>query len=287
MEIKPGRASLGRADPIADLRRDLAGAWRSPRLEYRPLSSRCDEDVAFLEHMNADPVTLGMGGGALLRPPPRETALHLAALLEKSYLAVMIYAQVPPLSLSSSLSSSTTSSTTTSAAADADAGTEDKEKDKWRRIGFVSLGLGGDDPIYPLNFSGSQKVAISLAAAAQGHGYGTEAMRWLLWWAFRFGNLHRVELATLAYNGAARTVYERVGFVREGRQREVTFAGGRYWDLVLYAVLRREWEEGGGREAEAEAEATAAMKRGETEEEEEEEEEEKKKKKQTKTKMDG
>lgn len=215
---------------IADLRRDLERAWRSERLVYRPVSSSSDEDVAFLDHMNADPVTFGMSGGALHRPQTRETAKSLAALLEKSYLAVMIYKYVDPVPEPGS-----------EAASPASPDNNNNNDKPVRRIGFVSLGMGGDHPTWPANFSGSQKVGISLAAEDQGKGYGTEAMRWLLDWAFRFGNLHRVELCTAEYNLGARKVYERVGFVLEGRQREVTFSGGRYWDLLLYSVLKREW----------------------------------------------
>lgn len=194
---------------IADLRRDLKEAWRSARLVYCPVT---EDDIAFLDKMNTDPVTFGMGGGSLLRPQGKETAKGLAALLAKSYLAAMVclvptrVTDEPP-----------------------------------ERIGFVCLGMGGDHPTWPTNASGSQALGISLAAEHQGKGYGTEAVRWVLDWAFHFGNLHRVELGVLEYNLGARRVYERVGFVLEGRRREVTFSGGRYWDLLLYSVLKREW----------------------------------------------
>lgn len=209
---------------IADLRQDLQGAWRSARLVYCPVT---EDDMAFLDQLNTDPVTFGMGGGSLLRPQGKETAKGLAALLAKSYLAAMVCLTPSPVVTITTTGSSSNSS-------------QEPEPEP-ERIGFVCLGMGGDHPTWPTNASGSQALGISLAAAHQGKGYGTETVRWVLDWAFRFGNLHRVELGVLAYNLAARTVYERVGFVLEGRRREVTFAGGRYWDLLLYSVLRREW----------------------------------------------
>lgn len=216
---------------IEDLRRELEGAWRSERLLYRPVMSSSDEDVAFLDGMNSDPVTFGMGGGALHRPQTKDTAKGLAALLEKSYLAVMICLATEHKeeegTKDTSASEAPRSVSSTSA--------------KPQRIGFVCLGMGGDNPIWPGNFSRSQRLSISLVAEYQGKGYGTEAIRWVLDWAFRFGNLHRVGLDTLEYNMGARKVYEHIGFVYEGRQREVTFMGGRYWDMLQYSVLKSEW----------------------------------------------
>jgi RimJ/RimL family protein N-acetyltransferase len=38
-------------------------------------------------------------------------------------------------------------------------------------------------------------------------------------------------------------LYERLGFVYEGRKREVLWYDGEYHDMFLGAMLRREWQE--------------------------------------------
>ena len=73
-------------------------------------------------------------------------------------------------------------------------------------------------------------------------GLGTEAVQLLLRHAFATLNLHRVWLRTFADNRRAQRVYERVGFVLEGRQRDGDFRRGRYRDVLLFSILRPEWE---------------------------------------------
>ena len=74
-------------------------------------------------------------------------------------------------------------------------------------------------------------------------GLGTEATALLVRFAFDTLNLHRVALRVYEDNAPARRVYEKVGFVLEGHQRDGDFRDGRYRDVLLYSILRPEWEE--------------------------------------------
>lgn len=76
----------------------------------------------------------------------------------------------------------------------------------------------------------------------RGRGLGTFAVRAMLRHAFEDMNLNRVELTVLEDNEPARKLYEKAGFVQEGRFREAVFKEGRYRDLLFMAVLRKEWE---------------------------------------------
>ncbi len=66
-------------------------------------------------------------------------------------------------------------------------------------------------------------------------------------------NLHRVELAVLDFNEGALTCYRRCGFVEEGRLRQDRFVDGRYVDVIVMGVLRKEWEARSPLEADAPA----------------------------------
>ena len=77
-----------------------------------------------------------------------------------------------------------------------------------------------------------------------GKGYGSDAVRTLLGFAFSEMNLHRVYLTVYDYNERAIRCYERCGFQHEGRQREARFSDGRYHDELMMAVLRKEFEAG-------------------------------------------
>lgn len=91
---------------------------------------------------------------------------------------------------------------------------------------------------------GTSFVSIGVGEEAdRGQGYGREAMRLLLHFAFHELNLHRICLTVFDYNTAAITLYERLGFQREGTFREHLLRDGQRHDMYLYGLLRREWEE--------------------------------------------
>ena len=94
------------------------------------------------------------------------------------------------------------------------------------RTTFVSIGIG--------------------QAEHRGQGYGADAMRVGLRFAFHELNLHRVCLTVFSYNAPAIALYERLGFAREGVYREHIERDGQRHDMILYGLLRREWEEAQG-----------------------------------------
>jgi len=82
-------------------------------------------------------------------------------------------------------------------------------------------------------------------AIERGHwdqGYGTDATRTILRFAFTEMNLHRVSLGVLDYNARARRCYEKCGFREEGRVREHHFHDGRWHDQIIMGILQHEFE---------------------------------------------
>jgi RimJ/RimL family protein N-acetyltransferase len=85
-------------------------------------------------------------------------------------------------------------------------------------------------------------VSIGLGLSADwGKGYGTDAMRLLLRYAFSELNLERVSLSTYGYNERAQRSYLKAGFTLEGRQRESLRRDDLRWDMVYMGILRDEW----------------------------------------------
>jgi RimJ/RimL family protein N-acetyltransferase len=74
-----------------------------------------------------------------------------------------------------------------------------------------------------------------------GKGYGTDAMRVLLRFAFGELNLQHVSLNVFKYNPRAIRSYEKVGFAHEGHQRQMIDRDGRRWDLLFMGILHEEW----------------------------------------------
>ena len=77
---------------------------------------------------------------------------------------------------------------------------------------------------------------------ARGRGFGTEAMRLLLDFAFTVLGMHSVMLLVYEYNYPARRSYEKAGFREIGRRRECRWYNGRFWDEILMDILTSEFE---------------------------------------------
>lgn len=84
-------------------------------------------------------------------------------------------------------------------------------------------------------------VGIALGREHVGRGYGTDAMRVIVAYAFREMGLHRLQLSVSLFNPAGIRAYAKAGFVEEGRRRAATFHDGRWYDEVLMSVLQDEW----------------------------------------------
>ena len=74
-----------------------------------------------------------------------------------------------------------------------------------------------------------------------GKGYGSDAMKVILRYAFTELNLRRVTLNVFEYNPRAIRCYEKVGFQHEGRVRKYLNREGRRWDLVYMGIMKEEW----------------------------------------------
>lgn len=82
---------------------------------------------------------------------------------------------------------------------------------------------------------------ILIGHEGRDRGLGTQATRLLLNHAFTATDMHRVELEVYAFNPRARHVYERAGFVVEGRRRAALLFDGRRVDAITMAILRPDW----------------------------------------------
>jgi RimJ/RimL family protein N-acetyltransferase len=73
-------------------------------------------------------------------------------------------------------------------------------------------------------------------------GYGSDALKLILRYAFLELNLDRVGLEVIEYNKGGIRAYEKVGFQQEGRKRSVVYRDGKRYDSIVMGVLRPEWE---------------------------------------------
>lgn len=74
-------------------------------------------------------------------------------------------------------------------------------------------------------------------------GYGTDAMKIILRFAFTEINLRRVTLTVFEYNPRAIRCYEKAGFQHEGRMRGALLRDGKRWDIFYMGILSDDWME--------------------------------------------
>lgn len=125
---------------------------------------------------------------------------------------------------------------------------EETEEDKDSYIFAIRLNQGNDLVGY-LELDGilwNQRncwMGIGLGQRENwGKGFGREAMELALKFAFHELNLHRVQLSVFSYNQRATTLYQKLGFTREGVFREFLERDGQRFDMILFGLLRSEWE---------------------------------------------
>lgn len=104
--------------------------------------------------------------------------------------------------------------------------------------------LIGDVGLDGVNWqSGESFVGIAIGEREfWNRGYGSDAMRLILRYAFDELKLRRVSLNTFEYNPRAVRSYEKVGFRHEGRQRQALLRDGRRWDILYMGITRAEWQ---------------------------------------------
>lgn len=91
-----------------------------------------------------------------------------------------------------------------------------------------------------VNRSANIRIAIQ-GSNHRGKGYGTEAMIHMLRYGFETLKLHRIHLGVYTFNPRAIHVYEKIGFQREGLQRDVLNMDGEYHDMIMMAMLEDEF----------------------------------------------
>lgn len=111
----------------------------------------------------------------------------------------------------------------------------------WVQLAIEVEGRHVGDLAVRVDADGRQaRIGYSLARAAQGHGYATEAVTALVDHLVAHG-VHRVVAECDARNRSSIRVLERVGMRREAEHRQAAWWKGEWTDELVYALLADEW----------------------------------------------
>jgi RimJ/RimL family protein N-acetyltransferase len=110
-----------------------------------------------------------------------------------------------------------------------------RDKQENHFLGFVSI-----EGIDWTNGTGSLKLAVG-DVVERNKGYGTEALKLMVRYAFNELNLYRLSAVVGEDNQPALRFFKRHGFVEEVRRRKALLRDGQTWDVIHLGILRDEW----------------------------------------------
>ncbi|MBH8555461.1 GNAT family N-acetyltransferase [Nostocaceae cyanobacterium CENA357] len=86
------------------------------------------------------------------------------------------------------------------------------------------------------------EIGYELAREYWRKGLMTEALRAIIQWGFQQLDLNRIEAFVMLENTASIKLLGNLGFVEEGLLREYGFWKGKFHDLKIFSLLRRDYE---------------------------------------------
>lgn len=88
---------------------------------------------------------------------------------------------------------------------------------------------------------GTFKYGLFLSDEHKGKGYGSEAVKIMLNYYFNELRYNKVNVYIYDFNDASIKFHEKLGFIFEGRLRQMAYTGGEYRDCLFYGMLRDEF----------------------------------------------
>lgn len=98
--------------------------------------------------------------------------------------------------------------------------------------------------LYQIDFrNGTAETAICIAPEGiRSKGLGSGIVQAIVNYAFQHMNLRRISARYLETNLRSAQTAEKIGFVREGVDREAEYRDGNYVNMIRMALLKNEWK---------------------------------------------
>lgn len=89
--------------------------------------------------------------------------------------------------------------------------------------------------------NGTAQIHIKMAKGdIRGKGYGTDAVKTIVRYAFRELRLNCIYANILSYNDISVKLFEKCGFVRDGVLRSRVYKSGAFIDVYSYSIIKSE-----------------------------------------------
>ena len=104
------------------------------------------------------------------------------------------------------------------------------------------IGSCGINDVNWINKSGVLGIGIWIKNK-QNRGYGADATKTILKFAFRDLGFHSIRLNVYSFNENAFHVYEKIGFKQIGKSRESKYHNGKFYDTIMMDMLDTEFKD--------------------------------------------
>lgn len=102
------------------------------------------------------------------------------------------------------------------------------------------IGIIGHYKIQPENHR--SEIGYMMLPEFNGKGYMSEAIKVVLAYGFDQLNLHSIEAVIDPDNVASEKILQKIGFVKEAHILENELWDGKFWDSVIYSLLKRNFK---------------------------------------------
>jgi len=102
------------------------------------------------------------------------------------------------------------------------------------------IGIIGHYRIQPENHR--CEIGYMILSQYNGQGIVTEAIKAVLEYGFEDMNMHSIEAVIDPDNIASERVLQKNGFVKEAHLLENEYYDGKFWDTVIYSILKRNFK---------------------------------------------
>lgn len=103
------------------------------------------------------------------------------------------------------------------------------------KIGYMSFKITDD-------ISRKGQLALKLVEKARGRNVGTDCLKTLTSFLFNKINLNRLYTHIIDYNTASLKLFEKCGWIIEGKERESIYMNNTYHDNILLSLLKSDYK---------------------------------------------
>ncbi|MHA1647716.1 MAG: GNAT family N-acetyltransferase, partial [Promethearchaeota archaeon] len=100
----------------------------------------------------------------------------------------------------------------------------------------------GQISLYNISFQHHRgEVGIWIGKKYWNHGYASEALQTIVKFAFDELHMNRLQAHIFITNPSSKHIFEKIGFIKEGLNREYVSKQGTFLDVEHYALLYSDW----------------------------------------------